>query len=180
MASVTIKGREETLEITVGHGIDFTDIMKELQEKLSTMQRLSQSRTWEAFFSIPDYLNDVQLYQIFQSVAVHQGTITGFINQIAKPEISYYEHDVHSGEALVFQNTTLIFGNVHPDSFVTCDGDLLVMGQIEGNIYLSKQSSILYATAMLRANLQISDEIRHEVTSFAPCKFYYGSAWEKG
>lgn len=174
MAAITIKGREETLQITLSESDSFDCVITELRSKLITMQRLSQSTTWEAFFSIPSHYSEQELYRIFIEVADKQGIIAGFNQSSQQPVVSYavHERDIRSGEHIDFTSTTIVFGDIHANAFVTCAGDLFVMGEIKGSVHLVTKPASLYAMRCFRANLQIFDEFRPDFTSFTPIHLY--------
>lgn len=173
MAAVAIKGREETIQVIIQEHAQFQTVISELREKLETMKKVSQDHPWEAFFRIPASFTEEELYAIFQLVESNQGVIAGTLIEEQGAFYDILEQDIHSGDHLILQKPTIIFGNLHPDSFVRSAYDIFVMGKVEGTVQLESPNTAIYAMAYERANLQLFDEIRPNVTVLFPQKFYH-------
>ncbi|HJC35749.1 MAG TPA: hypothetical protein H9702_01280 [Candidatus Merdibacter merdavium] len=168
MVFIKIKEIKSQMHISIDFD-DFEEMIQQFQKRLPPLQPDTRVA---AFFHLPP-LNDEQALRFLQLCLRQRIDILG-INTSAPAYVHMpvNERDVRGGERLRFSADTCLFGSVRHGGSLSCDGDLCVIGIVEGVIDLFHSDSILYAGGLNEARVRIGDSPFEILSSPLPCKVH--------
>lgn len=166
---VTIKGVRDGLVFLLDDHCTFTEIMKDLQDKLNseqgqlllgpiihvTIQTGSRTLSNDQKKSIRDLLS------IFGNLII-QDFISEADQKNQKPQSMLYRGTVRSGQELVHDGDIIIVGDINPGAQVIATGDIYVMGTLRGIAHAGcegNEQAIIAAVYFQPTQLRIANVI---------------------
>jgi len=74
----------------------------------------------------------------------------------------YLRRTVRAGELLEYQGTVVVLGNVSQGAAIVADGDIIVLGHLQGNVHAGQRGerkAIVFALEMTPTALSIADKV---------------------
>lgn len=156
--------------VYVSHDV-FDSMISKCKEKLLTCSSYCDGK-FEAFFDCPE-CNEGQLIELLDTCENNSTLFLGFMRQKEASYVHVYHHQIYAGEALIFNEDTMILQDVPKDCFIKCYGNLIVIGQIKGCIDLQYETSTCVGASFDHARIRIFESEFQEMTYFSSACYYY-------
>lgn len=167
MVQIKIKGLADGVHV-YGEFDDEQAFLEDLQKRLKPF--LNHEGSVEAFFHVRT-LSEEGFLRFFQICNEAQVFVKALQETKEKPILQRYG-TLFNGETLHLKQDTLWIGNLKKGSYVSCEGNLYVIGEVDGVVDLWYAHTRLIASS-IDAQVRICDTGFHNMTSFAPSKVYY-------
>lgn len=171
MVQIKIKAINEQYTVICSYD-DFQEFLKILKERLMICAQ-SHLGSFEAFFLIPEELEDTQVWQLLQTANEANTIVLGINVEKKHMDMQIMEDNLHSGQTYEFHRPLLLLGSIGSDAFVRSSENIYCIGQVSGNIDLLHEDCTLAAASFFQANIRICDSKYHNLTSFSPAAVYY-------
>lgn len=155
---VIFKNIDNKINIIVNDKLSFDsfiDSLKRRLEKLYIIDKLLKTNVTLDIHNIPLTAKEIlKIFDVFQSF----GSI--YINKIIYKEntsknIILHEGNIRAGDIKIFSNNTLLIGNINVNSKVIVNGNLYVIGKVNGIVELKGFNSKLVASSINKALIKI-------------------------
>ena len=171
--NVTIKGTKDGIVLHLDDSCSFTELKRELDEKLSSNLSTQEERHLIAVkVEIGNrYLTDAQSEELKSLIRQKKNLVVDDIesNVITKEEakrqrdlndVVTVSRIIRSGQVLEVPGDLLLIGDVNPGGTVIAGGNIFIMGALKGVAhagYLGDDLAIIAASSMKPTQLRISD-----------------------
>lgn len=135
--NIIFKNKEEKIIIMVNPNISFNTFLKELKDRLDRLYIKDDLLKSNVILDISNLtLDSKKILNIFDILA-QRGSI--YIDKIIYKEeknrnIILHEGNIRNGEIRLFTENTLIIGNINKGAKVIINGNLYVIGKVNGTI----------------------------------------------
>lgn len=171
MASLKIKYQNQKCLIEC-ISAEFDVFMNEFKEKL-TNRFFFKEGYFEAFFSFPFPLEEIQLLELYALCNQNHTYIMGIESEEETHESILLEHCFFNGGEYRLEKDCVYVGDIDKDVHITTNKNLYVIGKAQGVIDLLYPECEMSASAFEEAKIRIFDSKFQNVTNCAPCKVYY-------
>lgn len=170
---ITIRGTKEGLILILDDECSFSELVSELEEKLSSKYSLtSEGPSVQVKVSVGNrYLTEVQTNQLEAIINDKQKLIVNQIesnvltrteaeNLKKESEVSTVVKVVRSGQVLTVTGDLLLLGDVNPGGTIVATGNIYVIGVLRGIAHAGSKGNkkaIISASKMEPSQLRISD-----------------------
>ncbi|MUV39500.1 putative septum site-determining protein MinC [Lentibacillus sp. JNUCC-1] len=171
---IIIKGTKDGLTIFIDDGCSFEDALKELEEKVSVKDPVTDSPSvkvsvklgkryinheqHEKLSSVLNHQNNMQLETIDSEVVLKEDALAWK----EESDVKVIHRMIRSGQILNVTGDLLLVGDVNPGGKVTASGNIYVMGRLAGIAHAGTtgdQDVIIAASYMKPTQLRIADYI---------------------
>lgn len=172
---VTIRGTKEGLILILDDECSFSELVSELQEKLSSnYPQISEGPAVNVKVSVGHrYLSDEHKQKLTSIISGQQSfVITQFeSNVITKEEAELIRKEaqtttlvrvVRSGQVLTFTGNLLLIGDVNPGGTIVATGNIYILGVLRGIAHAGSDGdteAIIAASKMEPSQLRIADSV---------------------
>lgn len=171
--NVTIRGTKEGLILFLNDECSFTELVSELQEKLSSnYPQISEGPAVHVKVSVGNrFLTEAHQEQLRTIICDQQKLVINQIesNVITKQEAEKLQKEsqtatiskvVRSGQVLEVKGNLLLLGDVNPGGTVVATGNIYIMGVLRGIAHAGSegdQEAIISASKMEPSQLRIAE-----------------------
>lgn len=156
--------------VYVSHEVFESMIMNCEQKLLACSERFRGK--FKAFFDCPE-CDEQQLIQLINICEKNNTLFLGFVRPKEQSSIYVYSKKIYPGECLTFQENTLIFQDIPNDCFISCYGNLIVLGKVQGCVEFRYKNSTCTAASFQNARIRIFDSLFQNMTIFSCSSLYY-------
>lgn len=173
--SVTIKGTKEGLVFLIEETASFSEVLKELNEKLSqAFDKFVDDAVTSVIIKIGNRKLSEEEKNLILSVfktkpnlivkAIHteEEVSSDRLQKLLETDLQIHRGTVRSGQVLQHDGNLLLLGDINPGGSVIVTGDLYVMGALRGMAHSGangKEEAIIVASQMFPSQLRIASVI---------------------
>lgn len=178
--SVIIKGNNHGITVVLDDKQDFEALKKQVAEKFTESSKFLGAAPvvlgFEGRVLLPDQEREL-LDVIRESCELqiiclvdndverekrYEKTLNEKLMEMANVTGKFYKGTLRSGQALNFDTSVVILGDVNPGATVTSTGNIVVLGSLKGQANAGtsgNENAFVFATEMMPVMLKISDHL---------------------
>lgn len=135
--NIIFRNKEDKIIIMVNPNISFNAFLNELKNRLDRLYIKDDLLKANAVLDISNIkLDTKKILNIFDVLATHESIYIDKIlyKQEKNQSIVLHEGNIRCGEIRLFTTNTVIIGNINKGSKVIINGNLYVIGKVNGNV----------------------------------------------
>lgn len=158
MKEITFKIKDNKLNIIVDSDLSNNEFLSLLKERLERLVVLRDSLRKEVILNIENrYLNNreiLQLFDILNDVNVFYLSKVICKNK-ARQNLMIYKGNLRGGQIRFFDKSLLLVGSLNKGSKIIVNGDLYVLGSINGDIEIKDKEGKIYCENITNSLVKI-------------------------
>lgn len=163
MKEIEIQIKDSKLIISINPKITTQEFLKIIKNKLENIMIIKEKAKKEVVLNLKDRNLDnreiLQLFDIFNELEIFYLSKV-ICNNKFKDNLIIYKGNFRGGQTRFFPNSALIVGTINKGSKVIVNGDLYVLGKLEGEVELKSRESRLYCENINNCLVKIADTYR--------------------
>ena len=170
MVYFTVKEIKKQLHIRV----KFDSFQAFEEQFVNRLAPLSKRTALSAFFYLPS-LSDAETIAFFKLCKKSNIQLLGINYEEPSEQLNivYQEGNIRSGQSIVFDKPSFVFGSLRSSAKVTSTGSISIFGEVSGMVDLLHAENVLFAARLKKARVRIADSIFEEFNQDHPCKIFY-------
>ncbi|MDE7299048.1 MAG: septum site-determining protein MinC [Lachnospiraceae bacterium] len=103
----------------------------------------------------------------------HERTLNEKLLDLSGASGTFYKGNLRSGQALTFETSVIILGDIHPGASVTSTGNIVVLGSLQGQAFAGaggNEKAFVFAIDMAPVMIRIADYLARSADSGRPAE----------
>jgi len=160
---ILFKVKDNKLNIIVDTNLSNQEFLSQFKSRLERLIILKESFAKNVVLNIRDrYLNNREILQLFD---ILNDSNMFYLNKVicknkAKDTLMICRGNFRGGQTRFFENSALVIGNINKGSRIIVNGDLYVLGKINGDVELKNKDSKIYCENISNSLVKIGDSYK--------------------
>lgn len=160
MREIFFKVKDNKFYINVPTKLTNREFLESFKQRLEKLMILKESIKQNVILNIEDrVLNNREILQLFD--ILNEMNIF-YIQKVicknkAKVSLSIYKSNLRGGQIRFFEKSVLLVGNINHGSKLIVNGDLYVLGNINGDVELKDKNGKIYCKSINNSLIKIGD-----------------------
>lgn len=176
MNEILFKVKDNKLNICVDDNLTNKEFLKQLKERLQKLIVVKDTLTHNVILNIENRkLDNREILEMFDILNDFNGFYLTKINckKLGKDGISIYKGNIRGGQIRVFNKSLILIGVINKGSKVIVNGNLYVLGKINGEIELKSKDSKIYCESINESLVKIGDIYKYYNEELFSKEIYY-------
>ena len=160
MKEILFKVKDNKLHIVVDEELKNDEFLFLLKKRLQRLMVLKNDISKEVVLDLSNRrLNNREILQLFDILNDYNMFCLGKVicKNSNKDNLSIYKGNIRSGQVRLFNGSALIVGTINKGARVIVNGDLYVLGRVNGDIELRSLDSRVYCQSIYNSLVKIGE-----------------------
>ena len=160
MKEIIFKLKDNKLHILVDSKLSNKEFLIKFKERVEKLFVIRSEVMNDVILNINDRtLNNREILELFDILNETEVFYLSKVNckNIAKESIVIYKGNLRGGQARFFDKSLLLVGGVNKGSKIVVNGDLYVLGRLEGDVELKDKHGKIYCESIYNSLVKIGD-----------------------